>query len=44
VAEVLGVIESVAYQEFVRCIESHELRGIPQVFGDVFVKEGAHFQ
>jgi hypothetical protein len=44
VTEVLGMIESVPYQEFIWRIEPHELRGIPQMLGDVLVQERAHLE
>jgi hypothetical protein len=44
VTEVLGVVESVTHQEFIRRIEPHELRGIPQVLRDMLVQKRAHLE
>src|SRR5688572_81430 len=44
VTEVLSVIQSVPDEELVRCVETHELRGVPQVLGNVLVEQRAHLE
>src|SRR5688500_2756925 len=44
VTEVLSMIQSVPDQELIRCVETHELRGVPQVFGNVLVEQRAHLE
>jgi hypothetical protein len=43
-AEILRVVQPVSDQELVRRVEPHESRLVPELVGDVLVKEGADLE
>jgi hypothetical protein len=44
VPKVLGVVEPVPDQEFIRRVESHELRGILEIVRDMLVQQRADLE